>query len=71
MCPDCEARRKLAREAFLNAKIGEAVAHAAKGAAEVVGLKKKTGAAELKKSRAKKTPAKVPVNSPDGQDKQE
>lgn len=71
MCPDCEARRKLARDALLRAKIGEAVAHAAKGAAEAVGIKKKTGAAELKKSQAKKTPAKSPVNRPLGQNIQE
>lgn len=70
MCPDCEARRKLARDAFLNAKIGEAVAHAAKGAAEAAGLKKKTGVADQKKSRAKKAPAK-PVKSPTGQHNQE
>lgn len=67
MCKDCDARRKLARDALLSAKLGEVVAHVAKGAAEAVGLKKKTGTAELKKSQAKKTPA-PPVNSPVGRD---
>lgn len=52
MCPDCEARRKLARDAFLNAKFAEALAHVGKGAAEIVGIREKTGAAELEASEA-------------------
>ena len=51
MCPNCKARRDMARNAFLNAKMGEAVAHVAKGAAEAVGLKKKTGSEELRAAR--------------------
>jgi len=47
MCADCEARRKMAREALLSAKLGEAMGHVAKGAAEIVGVKEKTGADEL------------------------
>lgn len=47
MCADCEARRKMAREALLSAKLGEALGHAVKGAAEMVGVKEKTGADEL------------------------
>lgn len=47
MCADCEARRKLARDALLNARIGEALGHVAKGAAEIVGIKDKTGVEEL------------------------
>lgn len=47
MCADCEARRKMAREAFLNARFGEALGHVGKGVAEIVGVKEKTGAAEL------------------------
>lgn len=43
MCPDCEARRKLARDAWVKGKIGEAAGHIAKGAAEMVGMKTKTG----------------------------
>lgn len=70
MCPDCAARRKAIRDAWVNKKIKEAVKEAAKGAAELAGLKKKTGVADRKKSRAQKTPAK-PVNGPTGQDNQE
>lgn len=47
MCTDCEARRKLARDAWVKGKIGEAVGHMAKGAAEMVGLKSKAGGQEL------------------------
>lgn len=47
MCADCEARRKMARDALLSAKLGEAMGHVAKGAAEIVGVKEKTGADEL------------------------
>lgn len=43
MCKDCEARREMARAAFLKAKIGTGIAHVVKGAAEAVGLKAKTG----------------------------
>jgi len=37
----------MAREALLSAKLGEAMGHVAKGAAEIVGVKEKTGADEL------------------------
>jgi len=37
MCEQCEKRRKLMREAFLQGKIAEAVEHAAKGVAQMVG----------------------------------
>ena len=47
MCADCEARRKMARDALMSAKLGEALGHAVKGAAEMVGVKEKTGADEL------------------------
>lgn len=70
MCPDCEARRKAIRDAWVNKKIKESVQEVAKAAAELAGLKKKTGVADQKKSRARKTPAK-PVNSPTGQNNQE
>lgn len=46
MCADCDARRKMAREALLSAKLGEALGHVAKGAAEIVGIKEKTGVDE-------------------------
>ena len=46
-CPDCEARRKMAREALLSAKIGEAMTQIAKGAAELVGMKEKSGSDDL------------------------
>lgn len=47
MCPDCEARRKMARDALYRAKVGETMAHVANGVAEAVGLKPKTGVQEL------------------------
>lgn len=55
MCTDCEARRKLARDAWVTGKIGEAAGHLAKGAAEMAGLKPKTGGQEFarKPERAK------------------
>lgn len=46
MCADCEARRKMARDALMNAKLGEALGHVVAGAAEMIGIKEKTGAAE-------------------------
>lgn len=54
MCPDCEARRKLVRDAWTNKRLGKAASHLVKGAAEVAGLKKKTGTKEAltKKSAA-------------------
>lgn len=52
-CPDCKARRELVRKAIFNAKIKEALGHIGKGVAEVVGVKPKTGANDLK-STAKK-----------------
>lgn len=55
MCIDCEARRKLARDAWVKGKIGEAVGHIAKGGAEMAGLKSKTGVAnKLKRSGVNK-----------------
>ena len=57
-CKDCEARRKLAREALLNAHIGQAVKHVAVGAAELTGLKEKTGTKELA-SKPKTKPRKT------------
>lgn len=47
MCADCEARRKMARDALLSAKLGEAAGQIVKGAAEIVGLKEKTGVVEF------------------------
>lgn len=52
MCIDCEARRKLARDALYNAKVGQAAKHFAKGVAEAVGLKPKTGRQELQAKQA-------------------
>lgn len=47
MCVDCAARRKLARDAWLQARVGEALGHVTKGAAEMVGLTPKAGAKQL------------------------
>lgn len=52
MCPDCKARQQLARDALYRAKVGEALGHVVKGAAEMVGLKDKTGSAELAEEQA-------------------
>lgn len=57
MCKDCAARAKMARDALFQAKIGEALGHVAKGAAELVGTKEKTGEAELKAKSRETTPA--------------
>ena len=59
MCPECEARRKLARDALVKAKIGEALGHVVKGVAEMAGMKEKTGDQELK---AKEVDRKTPRN---------
>lgn len=64
-CKECEARRKLARDALFNAELLKSAGHVAKGAVEALGIKKKTGVAELKSAkRAKTTPAQ-PVNDAD------
>lgn len=57
-CPDCEARRRLARDALFKAKVGESLGHVATGAAEAVGLKEKTGSAELVEKVEKPDPVK-------------
>lgn len=62
MCEDCAARLKMARDALFGAKIGEAVSHIAKGTAEILGIREKTGAAELQAKPRKKTPA-APVET--------
>lgn len=56
MCTDCEARRRLIRDALFKAKVGEALGHAAKGVAEAVGLKPKTGSQELAQKRRRARP---------------
>ena len=63
MCKDCAARAKMARDALFQAKIGEALGHVAKGAAELVGIKEKTGEAELavKQAKSRKTTPATPV----------
>ena len=64
MCKDCAARAKMARDALFQAKIGEALGHVAKGAAELVGIKEKTGEAELQAKRevkSRKTTPATPV----------
>lgn len=55
-CKECEERRRLAREALLRSAVGEAAVHVAKGAAEMVGIKKKTATADRKKAEAKRKP---------------
>lgn len=54
-CKECEERRRLAREALLRSAVGEAAVHVVKGAAELVGIKKKkTATADRKKAVAKR-----------------
>lgn len=53
-CKECEERRRLAREALLRSAVGEAAVHVIKGAAELVGIKKKTATADRKKAAAKR-----------------
>ena len=64
MCKDCAARAKMARDALFQAKIGEALVHTVKGAAELIGIKEKTGEAELQAKREvkpRKTTPATPV----------
>lgn len=56
MCKECAARARMAREALFSAKIGEALGHVAKGAAEIIGVKEKTGEAELKRREPEAKP---------------
>lgn len=58
MCKDCAARQSLLREAVFKAKMAEALGHAVKGAAEMVGIKPKTGGEELQKKKQRR-PAKT------------
>lgn len=58
MCADCEARRKMARDALLSAKFGEAIKNTTLGVIEAAGFKKKTGGEELNASKAKAKPRK-------------
>lgn len=68
MCTDCEARRKLARDALFKAKLGEAASHALKGFAEAAGWKEKTGGVERRRA-AEISPVKrsVPKKNSDTQ----
>ena len=50
-CKECSERRRLARDALLRSAVGESIAHVAKGAAEMTGLKKKTATAEARAKR--------------------
>jgi hypothetical protein len=54
----------MARDALFQAKIGEALGHVVKGAAELVGIKEKTGEEELQAKREvkpRKTTPATPV----------
>ena len=53
-CDECEERRRLARDALLRSATGETLMHLAKGAAEALGVKKKTATADRKKAVAKR-----------------
>jgi len=45
-CPDCEARRRAFVDAAMRRNVVEATKQAAKGAAELIGVKTKTAVAE-------------------------
>lgn len=51
-CKECAARSKLLREAAFEGRLAAAMGHAVKGAAEIIGLKEKTGVAELGAAQA-------------------
>lgn len=55
MCKECAARRELARKALQESKMGTAARHLVVGVAEAVGLKEKTGEAELKAKQKPKS----------------
>lgn len=57
-CKNCKARQILLNDAIKRASIKDVAVQAIKGAAELTGIKPKTGDADLKKKRAKTTPAK-------------
>ena len=61
-CENCEARRRLVRDALFNARVIEAGGHIAKGIAEAIGVKEKTALAESTEVPAvpDKTPKKAP-----------
>ena len=42
-CKECEERREALIDAVLEGRIAAAAGHAVKGAAELIGLKRKTG----------------------------
>lgn len=54
MCKECAERREALIDAVLEGRIAAAAGHAIKGAAEIVGIKPKTGA---RRSRATKPKA--------------
>lgn len=51
-CENCKARRELLRQAFLQRRMKEMIEQAAKGTAEIAGLKEKTGKADLERASA-------------------
>ena len=63
-CADCQARVSMARNAWLNLKMAQALGHVVKGAAEMVGLKPKTGAAELQEMAEAKPLGKRKTKNP-------
>ena len=54
MCPECKARREMARSALMRSAFGEAASQVIKGAAEMLSLKEKTGAAEMEEKAQSK-----------------
>lgn len=64
-CKDCAARSALLREAAFEGRLAAAMGHAIKGAAEMVGLKDKTGAAELDAAKREEVEARLAAASAD------
>lgn len=61
MCPECKARREMARAALMRSAFGETAAQVIKGTAEMLGLKEKTGVAEME---AKDQPKPLALSKP-------
>lgn len=58
-CADCKARREMAMDAFFNDSMAAALRQVGIGIAEAVGVKEKTGAAELEKVEQTKAERKA------------
>ena len=65
-CRNCRARSQMLQDAVLEMKLAKAAGHAVKGAAEILGLKEKTGAAEMESELSTET-QDTPEPEPDAE----